>query len=832
MDVDIRVSIAAALGNRRAQREPVARLHGAWQALADCLDTLIATISEAGGLFGALGRPTPDQLMVTREIADERSRNQTQELRHRLATLASDIEAIRRRVHRETVNVGVIGRAQAGKSTLLRTITGLGEETIPSTKLNPTTAARSRMLHTPGRADAEISLLSWEQFRDGYLAPLHKEAGCDDPVPRTPDDFLGYPYKRMLESFRSRPGSESGLIQQKFLKRLCVAQESFGSYRELLTGQGRKLRIERLADLRPYVAYPENETDRRRPYHAVRDVRIYCPFPGVDVESLVLVDLPGAGEAGLDIDRQFLQDLKNEVDVLLQIKRPTEGHAFFEEEDWEVLSLADAARMGVQTADFVYIVINSDPTHVVRAALDNAVAKAREIAERNGLRLLVGDVANESGVRDHIFAPVLQGLANRLAAMDRAAANAVVTQASSVAEQAIELADRLAADVTRWEAHIPDEEQALRDQAKLKRNDVAQALDGLRKQYDRRVRDNEPVPELSQGITRAKEMLTKWAGTGFGMGSQKEWLAVIEPAMVADPGETRDDQCSLARQKIREEFSQIDSSLDSAVGRLHLAVAEALRDQFDARLVPAGDQALSALLETARQRQLETLTSALDDLVQFRTNYGNVFLRVGRPIVRQIAPTRGRVAGEHATSTPTDNPPDNRAANAGPSLYDGARKAASAASAANAAGAAPMVAAGLAAVQVAAAAAPIIADWIWHSQITDDSAAGLHEALAHAFNRAVEQIAERMRTEAGELTEVLAALVDQFFDRFTRTPGVEDEFVKLCRPIRHELWPETFDGRTADLTDRLSQIADAASASSKAAREVLAAAASIGSSDG
>jgi ABC-type phosphate/phosphonate transport system ATPase subunit len=32
-------------------------------------------------------------------------------------------------VHRETVNIGVIGRTQAGKSTLLRTITGLGPDT-------------------------------------------------------------------------------------------------------------------------------------------------------------------------------------------------------------------------------------------------------------------------------------------------------------------------------------------------------------------------------------------------------------------------------------------------------------------------------------------------------------------------------------------------------------------------------------------------------------------------------------------------------------------------------------------------------------------------------
>jgi len=114
--------------------------------------------------------------------------------------------------------------------------------------------------------------------------------------------------------------------------------------------------------------------------------------------------------------------------------------------------------------------------------------------------------------------------------------------------------------------------------------------------------------------------------------------------------------------------------------------------------------------------------------------------------------------GELGMSAPGEDQMGSRAAKVGRSLYAGARKGVTA----RGQPAATRCRVGVAGAQVAAELAPIFAEWIWQEQITDDSADGLHEVLYKAFRQAVERIDERMQDEAGRLTEVLAAVVDQF----------------------------------------------------------------------
>ena len=102
MDQDIRASIAAALESRRGQREPIGRLHEAWTALTESVQTLVETLGDTGRQFAALHHPTPEQALAAREIEAAPGAAGIGELRQAIAALTPDIVAIRSRIERDT----------------------------------------------------------------------------------------------------------------------------------------------------------------------------------------------------------------------------------------------------------------------------------------------------------------------------------------------------------------------------------------------------------------------------------------------------------------------------------------------------------------------------------------------------------------------------------------------------------------------------------------------------------------------------------------------------------------------------------------------------------
>ena len=88
------------------------------------------------------------------------------------------------RLARDTVNIGVSGQARVGKSTLLQSVSGLGDDQIPTGQALPVTAVRSRIFHTPDLRRATLRLHSFDTFVADVLAPYHAELdsrGCRRP---------------------------------------------------------------------------------------------------------------------------------------------------------------------------------------------------------------------------------------------------------------------------------------------------------------------------------------------------------------------------------------------------------------------------------------------------------------------------------------------------------------------------------------------------------------------------------------------------------------------------------------------------------------------------
>jgi energy-coupling factor transporter ATP-binding protein EcfA2 len=736
----------AALEGRAAQRPFVDELTSSWTKLEGSFAELVSAAVELTRA-AAVARPPDDAHArvfsdLNRYLADGSDwRDRAAALSAQLLKFRKQVKALDKRVNRDTVNIGVIGVTGAGKSTLLRKLSGLDKEHIPSNRTTSSTATPSRIFNKQGPGGAELKLHTWESFREEVLTPLHRMAGLG-PAPRTIEEFRSFPYPD-----ESVPEGQAG--RGRYYKRLRLAQQSLASYESRLHGGTEEPTLEQL---RPLIAYPGDEKSLHRPYHAVRSADIFCQFPQVGAVRLGLVDLPGAGEAGLDVHERFLADLRNDTDLLFIVKRPTTSPAT--EQDWDAAQLADDAAAGVRRGDFAHQVINRDadlPADIFEAA----VARARADGGQLGIDVRVCDLdtASPDEVAQAILAPILSHLAERLAYMDRDAVAFVLTELASLAGQVRSLSDELARQINGWQTSLPDEEQRRRIRVRALKNQVSHELDTVRDRYDKLYQSREQVFELQQQIDRAGREIRAWMDQGFGMRSTQEWLETFRNSISGrDKGHELDRQYNNARKQVVAVFGRIDISLKLAVERLWGEVAAAMREKLTDKIIPTGPDNRAVLAEfaaTARAADARTLAEATERLLALRTDYGSIFLRVGRPVVRRIewsedghdgafwqrltkrqSPGRlpDHIGGESATSA-------SRAAPLGPATFQ--------------------------------TGVPQPAD-----RTLADEAMRWHRRLSAAIESVTKDLTERFHYEAQQTLRVLAAAIDLFKDTATATPEI------------------------------------------------------------
>ncbi|MFP5271134.1 dynamin family protein [Coleofasciculus sp.] len=299
---------------------------------------------------------------------------------------SENLNNLQKRFSRLTLNIGVVGLMGQGKSTLLKTLSGLTDNEIPALEGGACTAVRSTIENWQGESlpnkDSEETGIqvngvssSLYGIQDQIVLPkpttsvqvevtLHSESSFLNEVIYPYYDELGWAEKPpSLDEFANQifPEQElGGASDEEMYKRLCYDyHRNLSQYRSLIrSGNPRSLKI-KAEEITDYVTQKRDGTQQNNlttfKHLAVKEVKIVCPFKNPDVGKIALVDVPGLGDSKLGDETLMLETLGNEVDVVLFIKRPDPQRYQWQRLDTQLYDKAAQALNDLEKRSFMIL---------------------------------------------------------------------------------------------------------------------------------------------------------------------------------------------------------------------------------------------------------------------------------------------------------------------------------------------------------------------------------------------------------------------------------------------------------------------------------------------
>ncbi|TMR07008.1 hypothetical protein ETD83_02390 [Actinomadura soli] len=731
--------INAVIEARRAQVPVIEREISQWERVLRMLDDLAATIRECEA--AEEGQAAADALAGMDVAA----------LSAQAAGALGALTAVRAKVGRRTVNIGVSGRARNGKSTLLQSLSGLSDEQIPTGRGQPVTAVRSRIHHSVSRADAQLTMHSEQSFCDEVLGPYHAVLGLSSG-PRSLDEFAAHLVGDGTENGMPDESRENGLRGHPqfapMLARLREMRESLGTFRGHLTGGVRQAD---LADLRGWVSYPPPDDgsgaapDRR--YLAVRDVLIHCPFPIEDVVALGLVDLPGLGELVPHAEEHHLAGLENEVDFVLMVKRPTDTGALWSVEDAQALELVRRAGGAVAVRDFMAIVVNTGGCDQVNIDALNADIDKRlnEGVQGRFHNVINVDGADRAEVRTRVLAGVLDHLATALPRMDAASIGRALEVGAAARRDVLAAVEDALARLRSIMTPTATEELIAR--AEALRLEVAESLQAWVDELRRRADEGYEDEEFHARVTEVADDVRAWILDGFGEG-EEAWTgrALGQMRLHKSSASFAEGALNGIRVEVSRRFSAIDDLLARRRERFWGELIDALGPRLG-RLLEGDDpqRALQGLAERFREspEPCPVLGESLDLVLDVRLDYRTRVLPKVRRALEVLLPQSRGDAAELAAMLAVPRTPEG--------------------------------------------------------------AAELFVAVSQLARQAAYDAGKVLAGEPNVSAAVLHAYGEQFEDTFIRSAASETEFRRIAEAFRDQLWDEHAAG-AATATARVQRV--------------------------
>lgn len=236
---------------------------------------------------------------------------------------------IRKRFLRGTINIGVVGITGHGKSTFLKTLSGLPDKLIPSREGEPCTASKSIIVHSEKDRYAKITFYSEESFIKNVIH-LHYQQLSQYYTNEAKDLNLGDTPKNLAE-FAERELPEIpqayDTTKEVVYKNLIFCQKNLDEYKPYLLSKERFIRIESdklLEELPKFIAKPDTKQNDTNyfDYIAVEQAEIFCPFDDNQVGKIAMVDIPGSQENRVGNEERIIETLGQDVDFVLFLYKP------------------------------------------------------------------------------------------------------------------------------------------------------------------------------------------------------------------------------------------------------------------------------------------------------------------------------------------------------------------------------------------------------------------------------------------------------------------------------------------------------------------------------
>lgn len=325
----------------------------------------------------------------------------------------SALSKLKARFNRDTLNIGVVGRARQGKSRLLQSLTQLTKAEIPDGDRQHCTGVRSTIYHQSEiNPYGKVVFYTEQSLLTDVIAPYYEELNLGE-APASMNDFITHSLSPLPEELRAFAEPKA---KYEYLRRY---RSKYDKYRPLLQKES-PYEIKK-NQIREYVAQDNLGGERVYfNYLAVKEVEIFCSFLNDSITQVALIDMPGLGDTGVGAEERMIQSLGQDVDILLFVRMPKASGDSWMDVDVKLYDTALKSLVDLPIDQWAFQVINrTDQSSKNGDNSNNCEDLKRDIA--SSINVVDSHIINCSSTEESskLLSSVLNYLIDNIQRLDR-----------------------------------------------------------------------------------------------------------------------------------------------------------------------------------------------------------------------------------------------------------------------------------------------------------------------------------------------------------------------------------------------------------------------------